>query len=167
MSQPDFNVNAFADAIDVVEGTPAPIRGAFEVDQEFFDYQVVEQPDIYAETGQPATDELEHESSLDSPPLESAVAAAIPDAEPESVPDDNYFWANTGDVISIDGNQGYGHIDLACFDITDATFRGNQIQIACDDGTSFLIEHCNLTHAIFADGVEIELTAEDTDSEQA
>ncbi len=86
--------------------------------------------------------------------------------ELETVSDDNYFWANTGDVILIDGNQGFGHIDLACFDISDAAFQGNQIQISCDDGTSFLIEYSNVSHAVFAEGVEVKLLGDDPELEQ-
>lgn len=159
ITQPEFNVSAFADAEEIVEGTPAPIRGAYEVDRELFDYQVVERPDPYADISQTGEDQTEPETD--------SVNAMEITADEATEQDDNYFWANTGDVITIDGNQGYGHIDLACFDVSDATFRGNQIQIACDDGTSFLIEHCNVTYAIFADGVEIELTTEEPDSDQA
>ena len=125
---------------------PEPIRGAFEVDEDYFDYQAPE----LAEVGF-----KQRESSQPS----SKTAA-----NPEQAT--NCFWANADDVIYIDGKAGFGHIDLACFDISAANFQGNQIQIVCDDGSSFQIDYRNITHAVFANGIEVELAAYEPDFDQ-
>lgn len=139
LEQLEFDVRNFEEPNGAEEKQPAPIRGGFELDQDHFDYVAPELGEVAAPT-QVASTESERAAQSD-----------------------NLFYADAGDVIYVDGKEGFGHIDLACFDVSDATFQGNEIQIACEDGTSFQIDYRNVTHALFADGVEIELSANEPD----
>lgn len=129
-----YDVRDFVSASDSV---PAPIPGAFEVDPELFDFKT---GDELSETTEPVT-------GLD----QKAVA------ENDELGEDQLFIADVGDVIQIDGKDGYNHIDLACFNIQCASFRPNVIQIDDQQGSSFEVRHRNIEFALFANNVKIDL----------
>ena len=61
-----------------------------------------------------------------------------------------------GQVIEVDGNDGYDFLDLKAFDVANAIFTPGIIFL--DDGKNrFQIEYRNLKHAVFADDFQVEL----------
>ncbi len=139
----EFDVRMFENPEIVPEliAAPAPIRNAFEFDPDFFDYAAIETRD----------GSFSH-NSFHQP----AIVAAKSDGAGAAP---GVFWAAANDVIFIDGQDGFGHIDVACFEISTASFEANRIRIRGSDGAEFQIEYRNITHAIFANGVEVELVA--------
>jgi len=109
---------------------PAPIRYAFDWD---------------TETGEDSVSQSNH----------SVEANGHPTADTA----EDCFLAQDGDTIYIDGNDGFGFIDLTNFDRAQASFQANQILLECEDGTHFLIDYRNIPIAVFAGGEEIELSA--------
>jgi hypothetical protein len=153
LCQPEFDVRNFLpDEPDLTE-VPAPIRGAFEVDQDLYDHESVAEAEIRSDV------ESSAEQPVGSMPPDFQAQTAHSAAEKceISAQTENPFWADCGDTIRIDGEDGYGYIDLACFDVKDARFQPSRIQIACDDGLAFQIEHRNIPHALFAGDVQVEL----------
>lgn len=150
--QPEFDVHLFAEEAEPVSELPIPepIRSGFEVDQDYFDYAAIEQ-------------------RIDAAAKFEADGPAV--IQPTNVKlrevSSDIFWAQPDQVIYIDGMDGYGFIDLACFDLAAASFEANQIRVQLSDSSHFRIDYRNVTHAVFAQGVEIELSAneEDFDSE--
>ena len=142
----EFDVRMFEnpEIVPEIMAAPAPIRNAFEFDPDFFDYAAIE-----------TRDENFSPSSFHQP----ATVAAKSDGAGAAP---GVFWAAANDVIFIDGQDGFGHIDLACFEISTASFEANRICIRGSDGTEFQIEYRNITQAIFANGVEVELDAKFT-----
>ncbi len=81
------------------------------------------------------------------------------------------FYARPGDVITIDGKQGYEHIDLRSYGIEDAQFQPGSILLSSPDagdngGASdeqhspeppIIIRHRNVDYAIFRGDVRVEL----------
>jgi len=76
------------------------------------------------------------------------------------------FYAQAGDVISIDGNQGYDHIDLRSYDISEATFQPGSILLTSntvegddsDDAEApIIIRHRGIEFAIFRGEERVEL----------
>ena len=137
----EFDVRMFEnpEIVPALMAAPAPIRNAFEFDPDFFDYAAIETRD----------GDFSH-SSFHPPAIVDAKsdgAGATP----------GVFWAAADDVIFIDGQDGFGHLDMACFEISTASFEANRIRIRGSDGTEFQIEYRNITQAIFANGVEVEL----------
>ena len=116
---------------------------------------------------------VEPESDSESPEISKPVAKS--DAEPwtEVVPDNNdkdhgeCFYAQSGDVIAIDGNKGFDHIDLRSYSIDDATFQPGAILLHSDfvsedsdDGElpqPITIRHRGIGFAIFHGEVRVEL----------
>ncbi len=137
----EFDVRMFEEPAVVPEplAAPAPIRNAFEFDPDFFDYAAIETRD----------GNFSH-NTFHQP----AIVAAKSDG---TASDPGVFWAAANDVIFIDGRDGFGLIDVACFEISSASFEANRIRIRVSDDAEFQIEYRNVTHAIFADGVEVEL----------
>jgi len=70
---------------------------------------------------------------------------------------DEVFLARTGDVIEVNGEDGFDRIDLACFDINCATISSNKIRIDDEQTGSFEIHFKGVDYAIFANGVKIRL----------
>ena len=70
---------------------------------------------------------------------------------------DELFLAGEGDVIKIDGNDGYDFIDLACFNRTAAVISAGRIVVTEESGSKFEVQYQNVSHVEFADGVRIEL----------
>ena len=61
-----------------------------------------------------------------------------------------------GQVIEVDGNDGYDFLDLKAFDVANAIFTPGIIFL--DDGKNrFQIEYRNLKHAVFAGDFQVEL----------
>ena len=74
------------------------------------------------------------------------------------------FYAQPGDVISIDGNQGYDHIDLRSYFLEDATFQPGSIllnpQGDSENGEAqppIIIRHRGIDSAIFHGDVRVQL----------
>ena len=60
-------------------------------------------------------------------------------------------------IIQVDGDDGYDFLDLKAFDVAHATFCPGKIFL--DDGkTKFQIQYRNLTLAVFANDIQIELS---------
>ena len=85
-------------------------------------------------------------------------------AEGDSSDYGDNFYAQAGDVISIDGNQGYDHIDLRSYDIADATFQPGAILLSgstVDDSDTpadpIIIRHRGIEFAIFRGEERVEL----------
>ena len=77
------------------------------------------------------------------------------------------FVADDGDVIQVDGNDGFDFIDLACFNVEDAKFRPNEILISSENDGKFQIRHTNIDRAVFANGVEVNLNDPGLANDQA
>ncbi|MFK7768485.1 MAG: hypothetical protein AB8B55_14785 [Mariniblastus sp.] len=141
-----FSVQDFTEA---KKGKLEPIPRAFEVDPDLFDVKTAEQ---IAEA---------------NPKIPYGDADPYSMIEPEDQPSDHsakptfdnsqLFVADIGDVIQVDGNEGFDFIDLACFKLQDAEFFPNRILIATDDGENFEIRHVNIDRAVFADDIEVDL----------
>lgn len=77
------------------------------------------------------------------------------------------FFAQSGDVISIDGNQGYDHIDLRSYSMDDATFQPGAILLNPSEESDaedreeplapITIQHRGVGFAIFKGEVRVEL----------
>lgn len=78
------------------------------------------------------------------------------------------FYAQQGDVISIDGNRGFDHIDLRSYSIEDATFQQGAILLhsgfeptEVGEGEEIpvpiTIQHRGVEFAIFKGEVRVEL----------
>ncbi len=72
---------------------------------------------------------------------------------------DEVFLARTGDVIEVNGEDGFDRIDLACYDIDCASISSNKIRIDDAQTGSFEIHFTGVDYAIFANGVKIRLNA--------
>ena len=75
----------------------------------------------------------------------------------ETEPDESTFLVDEGDVIRIDGNDGFDFIDLTCFSRSAATIKHDRIIVTDDQNPSFEVHFKNIPHALFADGVTVEL----------
>ncbi len=80
---------------------------------------------------------------------------AAESAHVESV--DNLFVVAEGDVIQIDGNDGYDFIDLACFPHDVAIIKPGSIIIIDESGSTFEVNYKNIGYALFADEVQLDL----------
>lgn len=154
----EISVREFADA---AAGVVEPIPNAFEVEPDYFDYAELESgAHVRAEVktepieeGQfTGESELTNRVTINAPHEVTTVATST---------GDQLFFADSGDIISIDGNDGYDRIDLACFDIQNAAFSEGVIEIKTDEETIFTIHHANVRFAIFAEGIEVDLSADD------
>ena len=76
----------------------------------------------------------------------------------ETEPDESTFLVDEGDVIRIDGNDGFDFIDLTCFSRSAATIKHDRIIVKDDENPSFEVHFKNIPHALFADGVTVDLT---------
>jgi len=72
---------------------------------------------------------------------------------------DEIFLARTGDVIEVNGEDGFDRIDLACYDINCASISSNKIRIDDEQTGSFEIHFSGVDYAIFANGVKVRLNA--------
>ena len=64
---------------------------------------------------------------------------------------------HAGDVIVIDGNHGHDHIDLRGYSVDDALFHGDTIEIHKGTENHFVINYKNVSEAVFADEVSVDL----------
>ncbi len=182
----EFSVREFQsqDEADQPESLPAPIRNAFEVDPEFYDFEIFdpnrddvttihldsgltapESPTNHVEAaqGEKANNQLppsKSVSSQDAAPAAHTGQACDADWSTDSTESAECIFAADGDVIEVDGQNGIGHIDLACFDASDANVQDDQIKIACSDGTHFTVRYRNVAYAVFAEGVQIALSGD-------
>ena len=85
-------------------------------------------------------------------------------AEGDIVQQGDNFYAQPGDVISIDGNKGYDHIDLSSYALEDATFQPGAIllnpRVENEDGDPeppIIIRYRGIGFAIFDGDVRVEL----------
>ena len=85
-------------------------------------------------------------------------------AEGDIVQQGDDFYAQPGDVISIDGNKGYDHIDLSSYALQDATFQPGAIllnpRVENEDGEPeppIIIRYRGIGFAIFDGDVRVEL----------
>ncbi len=132
---------------DSADGVVELIPGSQEVEPDFFEFHAGN-PSI-SETNQPA--ELQR-------PLDQA---QLVDQNEE----DQIFVANPGDIIRINGADGFSYIDLACFEVQQATFQKQVIKIDSGNGDEFEVHHQNIPYALFADGVEVDLTPDEAQSQ--
>ena len=72
-------------------------------------------------------------------------------------PDDTTFLVDEGDVVRIDGNDGFDFIDLTCFARSTADVRHDRIIVDDGDNPKFEVHYKNIPHALFADGITVEL----------
>lgn len=80
----------------------------------------------------------------------------LPQMEEERKLDDT-FLVDEGDVITIDGNDGYEFIDLACFDQSVATIQPGRIVIQDEASSTFEVQYKNIQYVLFADGARVDL----------
>lgn len=89
-------------------------------------------------------------------------------AENENCDRGDCFYAQSGDVIAIDGNKGFDHIDLRSYSIDDATFQRGAILLHADLQTAeagegeesfqpITIRHRGIDFAVFKGEVRVEL----------
>ena len=71
--------------------------------------------------------------------------------------DDDTFLVDGGDVIQIDGNDGYDFIDLACFERNSAEIKQDRIIVQDEENPAFEVHYKNVEYALFAYGVKVEL----------
>ena len=64
---------------------------------------------------------------------------------------------HAGDVVVIDGNHGHDHIDLRGYNVDDALFHGDTIEIHKGTENHFVINYKNVSEAVFADDVSVDL----------
>ena len=82
----------------------------------------------------------------------------IEDKESEDLFDnDEVFLARTGDIINVNSEDGFDHIDLACYAINCASISTNAIRIVDEKSGSFEIHFAGIDYAIFADGIKVRL----------
>lgn len=167
-----FDVRNFSDSSG---GTIEPIPGSQDVDPEYFDFNVAGKPEPaqqFTASSSDATQAISQDvkpnepgPSADAKPLDFATIPEITDpADPASTDaEDQLFVANDGDVININGADGFGYIDLVCFDVNEATFEPSIIKIDAEDGSRFEIHHSQIPFALFADGVKMDLISDDGD----
>lgn len=160
-SLPVYDVRDFLDAS---KAQPEPIKGAYQVDPYFYDFETAQGAEAgtteitsYAELspsscGLDVPDTTDSSDTTESSETYSEVPSLI-----EPAKDDQLFVANPGDVIQIDGADGFDHIDLACFDIEHATRDNDSILVDDKQGTKFEIRFRNVDYALFANGVTLDL----------
>lgn len=102
---------------------------------------------------------LEAELKTTQSPLPEPVqqaASEIEDKKSEDIFDNNeVFLARTGDIIKVSSEDGFDHIDLACYDINLASISPNTIRINDVQTGSFEIHFVGIDYAIFANGIKI------------
>ena len=64
---------------------------------------------------------------------------------------------HAGDVVVIDGNHGHDHIDLRGYKVDDALFQGDTIEIHKGTENHFVIHYKNVSEAVFAGDVSVDL----------
>jgi len=92
--------------------------------------------------------------------LATEFTAASTTGQANSVESDNShgtFLIDEGEVIQIDGNDGYEFIDLACFDRSFATVKPGRIIIEDQSCSVFEVHYKNVEYVLFADGVTVDL----------
>jgi hypothetical protein len=105
--------------------------------------------------------ELKTTQSPFSEPNQQA-ASRIEDKKSQDVFDNNeVFLARTGDIIKVSSEDGFDHIDLACYDINLASISSNTIRINDAQNGSFEIHFVGIDYAIFANGIKIQLDSAD------
>ena len=134
-----FDVRDFSDSAN---GTIEMIPNAYEVDPETFDYEMANEP---------LTQLTPQNSSEHSVQLSQSEMYVNP------IDDGQIFVAGAGDVIEVNGSDGFDHIDLACFDVKCATFSEQVIKVDDQNGSSFEVRYQDVSYAVFADGVEVRL----------
>jgi hypothetical protein len=135
-----FDVRDFSDS---AAGTIEPIPGSFDVDPDLFEIKTNDELESSGDSRQTHANSPQHDnnSELHNSPIV----------------DNQVFVAGTGDIIQINGSDGFDHIDLACFDVKWAMFSEQVIQIDNQQGTSFEIQYQDISYALFADGIEVRL----------
>ena len=148
--EPIYDVRDFSSsATRVIE----PIPGAFEVEPDLFDFQTIDELATLEQPSNAAITDRPHAGQLDS-------FAATVEAQ-------QLFMAGSGDMIEIDGNDGFDYIDLACFDVNLATFFDDVIVIDDQQGWSIQIHYTNVKHALFADDLEVDLKYRPSEDDSA
>ena len=135
-NDPVFDVRDF---VDVSNRSPEPISGAYQTDPYCYDFNTA------AEVSSVEAGDLDTDNPI---PGETLL---------DPVQKDQLFIANAGDVIQIDGDDGFDHIDLACYDASDARVSEDRIIIDDENGTSFVIRFRNIDYALFGGGVKVDL----------
>ena len=103
-------------------------------------------------------------SQRSKPSIESWTETEVVTAEADVHGD--CFFAQAGDVIKVDGNQGFDHIDLRSYSIDDATFQRGSILLhskieSSEEGERLpdpiTIRYHGVSFAIFKGEVRVEL----------
>ncbi|MFT5299966.1 MAG: hypothetical protein ACI814_000739 [Mariniblastus sp.] len=156
-----YDVRDFA---DLANQPLAPIPGAFEVDSDLFDFESLNstttQPTPLkepAELVELAAQAIQATpAGLDTPHNDWQATDPI-EAYEDTLEEDQVFIAKTGEIIEVNGDEGFDHIDLACFDVSCATFTDNTIKVDNQCGSAFEVRHQGIDFALFADGVKVKL----------
>lgn len=132
-SEPLFDIRNFSDS---ASRKIELIRGAYQADSES---QTIQTP---------------------PPAPQSVVDSNTQTSKAEDIFDkDEVFLARTGDVIEVNGEDGFDRIDLACYDINCASISSNKIRIDDEQTGSFEIHFIDVDYAIFANGIKIRLNS--------
>ena len=113
---------------------------------------VSDTPSLPAEAEQSPVEFVPATASVE---MQAPAEAPVPPAEPASV-ETPVAPEPKGQVIEVDGDDGYDFLDLKAFDVANAIFTPGIIFL--DDGKNrFQIEYRNLKHAVFAGDFQVEL----------
>ena len=113
---------------------------------------VSDTPSLPAEAEQSPVEFVPATASVE---MQTPAEAPVPPAEPASV-ETPVAPEPKGQVIEVDGDDGYDFLDLKAFDVANAIFTPGIIFL--DDGKNrFQIEYRNLKHAVFAGDFQVEL----------
>ena len=171
--EPEFEDSVFdvRDFSDASVGITQPIAGTQELDSKYFEFNVLEESQADAKPSEPVHHDGQALGETTVPEVEfpgtdhasSCLSTLGQTTAPDS--DDQLFVAENGEIVRIDGNDGFGYIDLACFDVQQATFQDHVIKLDDGEGLVFEVQHHNVPYALFADDVEVDLTADEPDGQ--
>lgn len=150
---------------------PLPIQATYEVASDFFDLHtlddrldwVAKQADqLAAIVAIPASQLNSVENSQTS--LQTTNVRQTNERIEVDESDGKMFWVSAnGQVIEIDGRDGFDYIDLAYFDLSQASFEGDCIKLQLPDHGTFQVQYRNIAYAIFADYQRVDLAVEIAD----
>ena len=152
----DSEIAAAFAKIDADSGTQSDL-GVCELAEETFGESTFESGPTESTSPQKAAAEF-GESTFGSEPTQQASDEKAEAAEKvEAAETEETFLVHEGEVIQIDGNDGYDFIDLAFFDRSFATLSPGRIVIKDQNSSVFEVQYKNVQYALFADGVRVDL----------
>jgi hypothetical protein len=178
LNEPPIDIRQFAIPASTTDQTitgPEPIRGAFQLDADFFEHHPTQRYITHLEELDREISELiaGRETSVlpdsDKPEDANSEKDFFQQASSESSEKTNQdldevgvVYAQDRQVIFVDGQEGYEYIDLSCIDIGQASFQANRIHVR-NGVQEFEIDYRNVSHVLFANGQEVELANLDDD----